>query len=153
MPFTLESPVFADRATIPEKYARDGENLSPPLQWQGAPAETKSFVLMVEDPDAPGGTFHHWARFDIAAGATGIAEGIGHEEAGSPQAVNGFGKRRYDGPQPPPGHGAHRYVFRLAAIAIETLGAGETADVTEVWEKARPHLLGEARLTGLFERR
>jgi Raf kinase inhibitor-like YbhB/YbcL family protein len=153
MTFTLQSAAFGDGDAIPARYTRDGENLSPPLRWHDPPPATKSFALIVEDPDAPGGTFHHWALFDIAADITGIAEGVGHEEGGSAQAVNGFGRCRYDGPQPPPCRGAHRYSFRLVALGIESLDVGETADVIEIWEKSQPHILAEARLTGIFETR
>jgi Raf kinase inhibitor-like YbhB/YbcL family protein len=65
MPLAITSPAFQDGAIIPVRFTRDGENFSPPLQWQGAPAETRSFVLLVEDPDAPSGTFRHWALYNI----------------------------------------------------------------------------------------
>lgn len=75
MPLTLRSPAFADGERIPDRFARTGDNLSPPLDWQDAPEGTRSFLLIVEDPDAPGGTFRHWAVFDLPADRTGLEEG------------------------------------------------------------------------------
>ncbi len=119
MAFALNSPAFRDGEKIPDKYTADGENLSPPLVWNDPPAGTKSFALVVEDPDAPSGTFRHWGLYNISAGRTMMPEGVEHgvktEQLG--HAVNDFGHRRYDGPAPPRGHGPHHYRFRLAALA------------------------------------
>ena len=68
MTLTLRSPAFADGDRIPERHVRSSGNVSPPLEWSGAPKDTKSFALIVEDPDAPRGTFRHWAAFDISPG-------------------------------------------------------------------------------------
>ncbi|MYZ48404.1 YbhB/YbcL family Raf kinase inhibitor-like protein [Propylenella binzhouense] len=155
MAFMLESPAFRNGEPIPERYARDGENVSPALAWHGAPAETKSFVVIVEDPDAPTGTFRHWAVYDIDGGRTRLPEGApaGARAEQFPHGVNDFGNPHYDGPQPPRGHGVHRYRFRLAALDVESLGVPPRAKVEEVWREAGPHILAEADLVGTFERR
>lgn len=153
MAFVLESPAFRNGEQIPRKYARDGENVSPPLVWQGAPPQTKSFALIVEDPDAPSGSFHHWAALDIPPELSQLREGVEGRAEGLKQGVNDFGDARYDGPQPPRGHGVHHYHFRLMALNVERLGAPEKASVREIWAKARPHALEEAELIGTFERK
>lgn len=151
MTFTLESPAFSDGAAIPMKYSRNGENLSPPLQWKGAPSGTRSFALIVEDPDAPSGTFRHWAVYDIDPHRASLPEGatIEPDHCG----INDFGHPQYDGPQPPRGHGVHRYYFRLAALDADKLDLSRRARVSEVWKAAKPHVLAEAELVGTFETR
>ncbi len=151
MPFALESPAFRSGAVIPEKYARRGENRSPPLAWKDAPTGTRSFALIVEDPDAPSGTFRHWAIFDIDPLSSHLPEGTVVERVHS--GVNDFGNQHYDGPQPPPGHGIHHYYFRLAALDIEALHVSARARVSDVWTAAKPHILAEAELVGTFETR
>jgi len=151
MTFTLESPAFRNGAVIPEKYARRGENRSPPLAWKDAPTGTRSFALIVEDPDAPSGTFRHWAIFDIAPHISNLPEGVAIERAQS--GVNDFGNQHYDGPQPPLGHGVHQYHFRLAALDITTLDVPRRARVADVWNAAKPHILAEAELVGTFATR
>lgn len=112
MPLTITSPAFRNGEVIPIRHTRDGENLSPPLEWRDAPPETKSFVLIVEDPDAPSGTFRHWAMYNILAGEAGLPEGASAQGLrGVGEGVNGFRNARYDGPQPPKGHGPHHYHF------------------------------------------
>src|SRR5687767_2275713 len=120
MALTLRTPAFADGKKIPVKYTRDGDNLSPPLAWTGAASGTKSFALIVEDPDAPRGTFYHWAVFNIPADRDGLPEGFGNKPvgAGIKAGVNDFGNVGYDGPEPPHGHGVHHYHFRLAALDV-----------------------------------
>ncbi len=151
MTFRLESPAFRHGAVIPEKYARRGRNLSPPLVWKDAPEGTRSFVLIVEDPDAPSGTFRHWAVFDIDPTSSALPEGKAVERAHS--GVNDFGNQHYDGPQPPVGHGVHHYHFRLAALDTATLDVSPRARVSDVWKAAKPHILAEAELVGTFETR
>ncbi len=105
-------------ATIPVKYTADGENLSPPLSFDGIPAGTASLALVCEDPDAPLFTFIHWVVYDIPGGATGLPEGVPPDSTlpnGSHQGMNGWKKFGYGGPSPP-GHKPHRYVFRLYAL-------------------------------------
>ncbi len=153
MPLTIISPAFKQGEVIPTQYTQDGENVSPPLQWHGAPPETRSFVVLVEDPDAPSGTFRHWAIYNIPAGETGLpvgASGQGHCGAG--EGVNGFGNARYDGPQPPRGHGPQHYRFRLAALDVPNLDILPSAKAEDVWAKAQPHIVAEAEVVGVYER-
>lgn len=148
MTFTISSPAFADGAVIPRRFTGDGENLSPPLEWRDAPAGTKSFALIVEDPDAPSGTFRHWGIYDIPGGTTRIAEGGG----AFPSTKTDFNRQGYGGPRPPKGHGPHHYHFRLGALDVDHLKVPPKATVEEMWAAARPHLLGEAAMIGIYER-
>lgn len=153
MAFTLTSPAFAEGQTIPVKHTRDGDNLSPPLQWTGTPEGTKSFILIVEDPDAPGGTFRHWAVYNIPADWDGLPQGV---DTGPERAMrngrNDFGNSRYDGPEPPRGHGVHHYHFRLGALDVPSLEVPADTGVEEVWRRAERHLIEEAGLIGIYER-
>ena len=153
MPLTITSPAFKHGEVIPTRHTRDGDNLSPPLEWRDAPPETKSFVLIVEDPDAPSGTFRHWAMYNIPASETGLPEGAsGQGRSGVGEGVNGFRNTRYDGPQPPKGHGPHRYHFRLAALDAERLDMPASAKAEDIWAKAQPHIIAEAEMIGVHER-
>jgi Raf kinase inhibitor-like YbhB/YbcL family protein len=153
MPLTITSPAFKHGEVIPTRHTRDGDNLSPPLEWRDAPPETKSFVLIVEDPDAPSGTFRHWAMYNIPASETGLPEGAsGQGRSGVGEGVNGFRNTRYDGPQPPKGHGPHHYHFRLAALDAERLDMPASAKAEDIWAKAQPHIIAEAEMIGVRER-
>jgi Raf kinase inhibitor-like YbhB/YbcL family protein len=124
-------------------------NLSPALAWSGAPPDTGSFVLVVEDPDAPAGMFGHWGIANIRG--TSLIEGAG-TPATEDQARNGFGNRHYDGPAPPRLHGVHHYHFRLAALPVERIET-ETVSVGELWRLAQAQALAETELVGTYERR
>jgi Raf kinase inhibitor-like YbhB/YbcL family protein len=153
MPLTITSPAFKQGEVIPTRFTRDGENVSPPLQWHGGPPETRSFVLIVEDPDAPSGMFRHWAMYNIPASEVGLQEGAsGHGPGGAAEGVNGFGNARYDGPQPPKGHGPHHYHFRLAALDVPRLDVPASAKVEDIWAKSQPHIIAEAEVIGVHER-
>ena len=153
MPLIITSPAFKHGEVIPTRYTRDGENVSPPLEWRDAPPETMSFMLIVEDPDAPSGTFRHWAMYNIPAGETGLPEGAsGQGRSGAGEGVNGFRNTRYDGPQPPKGHGPHHYHFRLAALDAERLDMPASAKAEDIWAKAQPHIIAEAEMIGVHER-
>jgi Raf kinase inhibitor-like YbhB/YbcL family protein len=152
MPLAITSPAFQNDAVIPVRFTRDGENLSPPLEWQGAPPETLSFVLVIEDPDAPSGTFWHWAIYNISPQDTGLPEGTSGPERGAAEGANGFGHAHYDGPQPPKGHGTHHYHFRLAALNVPRLELGGAVKAEAVWAAARPHIVAEAELVGVYKR-
>ncbi len=153
MALTLTSPAFADGEKIPRTFARDGENLMPPLRWTGVPEGTRSLVLVIEDPDAPRGTFRHLGIYDIPFDQSGLSQGADPGAGESFRfARNDFGNKAYDGPQPPPGHGVHHYYFRLAAISEPRLGIRDEVGVAEVWEKARRHLIEEVTLVGTYER-
>jgi Raf kinase inhibitor-like YbhB/YbcL family protein len=143
----LISPAFDPGKRIPDEYVRAGHNVSPPLEWTGAPKGTRSFVLAVEDTDAPGGSFWHWAVYDMPGDRVMLHEG---EDLSSYRlGVNDFGKRSYDGPQPPPGHGLHRYHFRLAALGADHLDdLGEAPSAAAIWDKAQKSALDKAELVG-----
>ncbi len=133
--FTLTSPAFHAGATIPRTYTCDGRNVSPPLRWTAPPRGTKSFAIVVDDPDAPGGTFRHWIGWRIPATARALRAGQ-HAPA---EGRNDAGGTGYTGPCPPPGK-PHRYVFRL--LALDTRAGPPFAG----------HVLGAARLVGRFGR-
>jgi Raf kinase inhibitor-like YbhB/YbcL family protein len=153
MPLTITSPAFEHRGVLPTKYTRDGENVSPPLEWHDAPPETRSFVLLVEDPDAPSGTFQHWAMYNIPAGEAGLPEGMsGRGPGGAGEGINGFGNARYDGPQPPKGHGPHHYHFKLAALDVPQIETAAPAKAEDIWTTALPHIIAEAELVGVYAR-
>jgi Raf kinase inhibitor-like YbhB/YbcL family protein len=155
MPFALESSAFRNGSPIPPRHARNGDNVSPPLEWRDAPRETKSFALIVEDPDAPSGTFRHWALYDIAGERSALPEGTtaGAKTESLGHGLNDFGSMRYEGPQPPKGHGPHHYHFRIAALDVARLDLPPKPSVEEVWKAAEPHVLAEAELVGTFEQR
>jgi hypothetical protein len=112
----VSSSAFAPGGTIPVRDTCDGDNLSPPLAWTSVPDGTRAFALVMDDPDAPGGTFTHWVAWDLPATARSVPEGLTPDQAPPTQGTNGFKKRGYSGPCPPRGHGAHRYFFRLYAL-------------------------------------
>ncbi|MFI6493112.1 YbhB/YbcL family Raf kinase inhibitor-like protein [Streptomyces sp. NPDC050564] len=123
---TVSSTAFAEGATIPRRYTCDGENVSPPLVFDGVPGDAAELVVLVEDPDAPHGTFVHWVVWGIDPHETAL--GTGELPNGAEQGRNSFGKRGYGGPCPPKGE-SHRYVFSVfAADAKPTLPEDASAD-------------------------
>lgn len=153
MAFSLRSPAFAEGSTIPKQYTLDGENLSPPLEWNDVPRGTKSFAVLCEDPDAPSGTFRHWAACNIAADRQRLLEGAGGDRADEWTCTrNDFGHARYDGPRPPHGHGLHHYHFRIAALDVDHLDVSRNQSAEQLWQAARPHVLAEAETVGTYQR-
>ncbi len=153
MAFVLESPAFENGGEIPEKYTCNGLDISPPLRWSGHPPETKSLVLIVEDPDAPRGIFTHWIIYNIPVEANQLEEGVEPAEElleGMMQGVNDFGRLGYGGPCPPPGK-PHRYVFKLYALDT-VLELGPAASREEVLKCMDNHILAEATLIGIYSR-
>jgi Raf kinase inhibitor-like YbhB/YbcL family protein len=142
----LTSTVFQKGQAIPAQYSCDGADQPPPLAWGEPPAGTKSFALVVDDPDAPNSTFRHWGAYNIPASARSLAGSFD-------VAVNDFGKPGYGGPCPPEGHGPHHYHFKLFALDADRLDLAAGAKVVEVEEQAERHALGRAELIGLYERR
>jgi Raf kinase inhibitor-like YbhB/YbcL family protein len=148
----LMSPVFADGGLLPPRYTADGEELSPPLHWMGAPASTKTFALLCEDPDAPAGTFVHWLVWDIRADERELLEGVAPapDGYGLRQGMNGFGDTGYGGPSPPAGE-RHRYVFRLYALDTRLdLPGGATR--SELERAMLGHILDEAVVAAMYGR-
>ena len=154
MAFQLDSSAFTDQGPIPRRYTCEGEDVSPPLAWRGAPTGAKSFALVCADPDAPRGTWHHWGIYDIRAGAGAMPEAVpkAAETAGMRQVLNDFGRTGYGGPCPPPGHGRHHYHFRLFALSVENLALPSRARCPDLEKAARRHQLAVAEIVGTFER-
>ena len=150
---TLTSGAFADGEAIPRRYTCDGDDVSPPLTWSGAPSGTESFALIVDDPDAPVGTWVHWVLFNVPADQRGLDEDVPANEQledGTRQGKNGWGDIGYGGPCPPPGS-THEYAFKLYALdtALDVeVGATKRA-LTSAMEG---HLLGQALLSGTYSR-
>jgi hypothetical protein len=155
MPMSLTSSAFAAGKAIPQRYTCEGQDISPPLTWSGAPAGTRSFVLLCDDPDAPAGTWHHWALFDIPASTSDLAESYARDAhvGATRQAINDFGASGYGGPCPPKGHGTHHYHFKLLALDVEKLDVKERSRCKEVEAAARGHVLATAELIGTYARR
>ena len=152
--FMLKSSAFADGTTLPTEFTCAGADQSPPLEWSEPPGGTKSFALIVDDPDAPSGTFSHWAAFNIPPTARDLAAGAGNQSEGMmSQAQNDFGNSGYGGACPPNGHGPHRYRFKLFALDVDRLDVPSGAKVKDVEARAEQHLVARAELTGTYERK
>ncbi len=150
----LTSTAFGEGEPIPREHTCDGPDRSPPLAWEDIPTGVHSFALICDDPDAPGGTFAHWAIFDIPAD-------VGYLEADHssprnpspyPEGANDFGRSAWGGPCPPRGHGTHHYHFRVLALGAPRLEVEAGTPVPAVERAARRHVIDEARLIGTFER-
>jgi Raf kinase inhibitor-like YbhB/YbcL family protein len=156
MSFTITSTAFGANGAIPARHTCEGDDISPPLAWTGAPAGTKSFALIVDDPDAPDPkaprmTWVHWVLYDLPATASGLAEDV-HPQAlpaGTREGVNDWGRTGYGGPCPPIGR--HRYFHKLYALdtVLGDLGQPRKAAL----EKAmKGHVLAEAVLVGTYQK-
>jgi Raf kinase inhibitor-like YbhB/YbcL family protein len=145
--FACQSSAFQDGAPIPRRHGCEGEDLSPPLSWSGVPEGTRSLALVVDDPDAPAGTFTHWLGWSLDPDAEGLGEG----EAAPVEGTNDFGTSGYRGPCPPPGHGRHRYSFRLYALDSD-LDRRPGAGRRELERALEGHTLATAELIGTYER-
>jgi Raf kinase inhibitor-like YbhB/YbcL family protein len=152
MTLSLSSTAFAAGQAIPAKYACTGRDVSPPLAWGSAPAATQSFALIVDDPDAPIGTWVHWVVFNIPAGTQELSEGIAagaQLPKGGLQGRNSSGKSGYDGPCPP--SGTHRYFFKLYALDT-TLALPSSADKAQLLNAMQGHILAQGELMGTFSK-
>ena len=152
-PMQLTSTAFQAGGDIARRYTCDGNDVSPQLSWNGAPAGTRAFALIADDPDAPAGTWVHWVIYDLPADGRDLAEGIPATEAlanGTKQGTNDFRKIGYGGPCPPPGL-PHRYFFKLYALDAPT-GLKPRATKQQVLEAIKGHTLGEAQLMGRYKR-
>lgn len=143
----IESPVFKNNQIIPSKYTCDGENVNPPLKFLDVPETAKSLVLIVDDPDAPRGTFVHWVVFNIDPKTKDIAENSA--PAGAMEGMTSFGKAGYGGPCPP--SGTHRYFFKLYALDIR-LDLDKKATKQDVESVMEGHILDKAEIIGLYKR-
>ena len=152
MPFMLETAAFAEGATIPRLHTCEGADLSPAVEWSGEPGGTKSFALIVDDPDAPVGVWNHWLLWDIPASTRALAQGFKAGQVGE-SGANDFGRLGYGGPCPPKGHGSHRYFFRLHALDVPSLGLRRGAKRAELDRALAGHILAEAQRMGRYERK
>lgn len=150
----LTSSAFENNETIPTAYTCEGENISPPLSWSGVPNKAKSLALIVDDPDAPSGTFTHWVAYNLPPMPPNLAEGASLSDRlseGLREGLNSFGEQGYGGPCPPRGGGEHRYFFRLYAINQQLHFTGRvTRD--QLMDAIEGKTLDEAELMGLFAR-
>ncbi len=153
--FAVRSPAFVDNSPIPRKYTAEGEDVSPPIEWVGAPAGTRSFALIVDDPDAPDPrapqrTWVHWVLYDIPAEAHALAEGVKKHglPAGTRQGLNDWKRTGYGGPSPPAGR--HRYFHKLYALDV-VLPDLEQPTKARLLNAMKGHVLAEAQLVGTYQ--
>lgn len=143
----LSSPAFKHNQQIPSKYTCDGKDVNPPLAIESVPAGAKSLALIVDDPDAPAGTWVHWVVWNIAIGTKEIREHA--VPAGAAQGMNDFRKRDYGGPCPP--SGTHRYFFKL--YALDTMLNLDGSATKAALERAmKGHIIAQTELVGLYKR-
>lgn len=154
MAFELRSPAFSSGGAIPVKHTWHGPDVSPSLQWSDPPAKTTSFALIVDDSDAPAGTWVHWVLHGLPGTLRELPEGVPSKDTLPGigiQGMNDFGKVSYDGPCPPRGP-AHRYVFTLYALDTDlTLPPRKTK--AELLKAMEGHVLGQAELKGRYKRK
>ncbi|MGF1515007.1 MAG: YbhB/YbcL family Raf kinase inhibitor-like protein [Elainellaceae cyanobacterium] len=148
----IASAAFGPNELISVEYTCDGEDISPPLSWQGVPAAAESLVIIVDDPDAPGGTFVHWVLYNLSADELALPAAVppaAELEQGRRQGKNDFGNLGYGGPCPP--RGTHRYRFKVYALEQPlTLEAGATK--RQVIEAMSEHVLAGGELVGRYGR-
>jgi Raf kinase inhibitor-like YbhB/YbcL family protein len=153
MALQLTSKAFRDGQQIPKKYTCSGQDVSPDLEWSGAPPETKSFALIVDDPDAPAGVWVHWVLYDLPAELHHLPEGMPADRElrnGARQGKNDFGKFGYGGPCPPSGP-PHRYFFKMYALREKT-GLKAGANKADLEQAMKGKTIEQATLTGKFGR-
>jgi Raf kinase inhibitor-like YbhB/YbcL family protein len=150
---SISIDAFSAGDSIPDEYTCKGKNVSPAISWSGVTASTKSLALIMDDPDAPGGTFVHWVLFNIPAEMKNLSKGIPETKIlpdGSRQGKTDFDRMGYDGPCPPPGK-PHRYYFRIYALdKIIDLQPGATR--AELEKEMKGHILAKGESMGIFSR-
>ena len=149
---TLTSTAFDHEAAIPQRFSCDGDDVSPALSWAGVPEGTESFAFIVDDPDAPGGTFVHWVYFNIPSDTTELPEGVptvDRPSQGGVQGQNNFRRTGYGGPCPP--GGTHRYFFNLYALDT-TVDLEPGAGKVDLMAAMDGHVLAQAQLMGTYTR-
>jgi len=144
----ISSPAFENNSQIPQRYTCDGEDINPSLEIKYIPEETKSLVLIIDDPDAPMGTFLHWLVFNISPDVSLIEENS--LPVGAIQGKNDFGKENYGGPCPPSGE--HHYFFKIYALN-KKLDLSSGSKLKEVEKEMEGHILDQAQLVGLYKRK
>lgn len=144
---TISSPAFENNSQIPQKYTCDGQNTSPPLTISDVPEKAQSLVLIVDDPDAPAGTWTHWLVWNIDPKTTEIAENS--LPSGALEGVTSFDKPGYGGPCPP--SGTHRYYFKLYALSTK-LDLSPQVDKAQLEEAMADHILERSEIVGLYSR-
>jgi len=144
----ITSPALQEGGTIPEKFSKNGQNVSPELRIEGAPPEAKSLALIVDDPDAPVGLFTHWLVWNIDPKTTQLAEGSAPN--GAVQGKNDFGDIGYGGPQPP--SGTHRYYFKIFALN-SSLDLTSGAKRKEVDAAMKGHIIAQGQLMGKYSKK
>lgn len=155
MTLTLISPAFSHDGAIPARYTCEGDDVSPPLTWSGAPPATRTLVLIVDDPDAPDPkaprmTWVHWVVYDLPATATGLAEGVESLPGQARTGLNDWKRSGYGGPCPPIGR--HRYFHKLYALDKE-IGALISPTKQDVLDAMEGHIVAEAVLIGTYAKR
>lgn len=153
MALRITSLDFSEGEVIPKKFTCDAQDVSPKLEWKEPPANTQSIALIMDDPDAPAGTWVHWVLYDVPADARELPEGVAKQEqlaSGARQGRNDFGKVGYGGPCPPPGK-PHRYFFKLYALDAR-LGLKAGATKAELERAMKSHILAQAQLIGKYGR-
>ena len=153
MAFLISSSAFKEGEIIPRKYTCQGQDISPQLRWKDIPEGSKSFTLIMDDPDAPGGIFTHWVIFNLPTNSQYLQEAILSTIQLPSRAVQGrndFGKVGYGGPCPPPGK-PHHYRFNLYALDM-FLDLGTGSSRNQVLNAATGHILAQCRLTGIYQR-
>jgi len=152
MNMEVKSTAFQEGAMIPKLYTCDGQDISPPLSWSGVPAKAKSIALIMDDPDAPRGTWDHWVLFNIPPDTKSLAQNIPRTPSltnGAKQGNNSWPKLGYGGPCPP--GGTHRYYFKVYALDIVlTLKTGITK--AQLLKAMEGHILAEGQLMGRYTR-
>jgi Raf kinase inhibitor-like YbhB/YbcL family protein len=149
----ITSSAFQQDGPIPKKYSCDGQDISPPLAWSDPPAGTKSFALIMDDPDARPDTWVHWVLYDLPTTARDLPENVPKQKElanGARNGVNGEPQIGYEGPCPPAGP-VHHYHFKLYALDAK-LGLAAGATKAAVEKAMQGHILGEAQLVGQYKR-
>ena len=140
----VASAAFSQDGQIPKKYTCEGEDINPPLEIRNLPAETKTVAIIVEDPDAPHGTFDHWIAWNIKPN-----ESIAENSLPGINGTNGFGKTGYGGPCPP--SGSHRYFFKVFALDT-TLDLPVGSSKKELHQAMKTHILAKGELMGHYKK-
>lgn len=151
MALHVSSSAFEHGRPIPRKYTCDGENVSPPIDWDDVPDASKSLAVICDDPDAPSGTFTHWVLYNIPPSTRRLEEHRGDHPSSGTLGVNSFGRTAFGGPCPPHKDRAHHYHFHVYALDVESLGpTGLSKD--DALKKMRGHVMAEGELVGVYKR-